>query len=77
MQEKELYEVCGEVERVVYRNEENGYTVIELGSDDDSITAVGILPEIFEGEQLKLYGTFKSHSQYGKQLSVTTFERSV
>ncbi len=77
MPNNEMYEVCGEVDRVVYRNEENGYTVIEIGSGDDTITAVGIMPEIFEGEELKLYGTFKSHSQYGKQLSVTTFERSV
>ncbi len=77
MPDNELYEVCGTVERVVYRNDENGYTVIEVGNEDDSITAVGIMPEVYEGEELKLYGIFKSHSQYGKQLSVTTFERSV
>ena len=77
MTENELFEVCGEVERIVYRNEENEYTVIEVGCGDESITAVGIMPQVFEGEEVKLIGTFKSHSQYGEQLSVTAFERSM
>lgn len=77
MSEKELFEVCGAVERIVYRNDENGYTVMEIGCEEENITAVGILPEVYEGEELKLFGTFKSHSQYGEQFSVETFERSV
>ncbi len=77
MADNELFEVCGEVERIVYRNEENEYTVLEVGCGDEYVTAVGIMPQVFEGEEVKLIGTFKSHSQYGEQLSVTAFERSM
>lgn len=72
-----LYEVCGAVERIVYRNDENDYTVIEIGSGDELITAVGIMPMVCEGEEVRLIGTFKNHSQYGEQLSVTAFERNM
>lgn len=71
------YEVCGAVERIVYRNDENDYTVLEIGSGDELITAVGIMPMVCEGEEVRLIGTFKTHSQYGEQLSVTAFERSM
>ncbi|MGN0453435.1 MAG: ATP-dependent RecD-like DNA helicase [Ruminococcus sp.] len=77
MPREEMYEVCGAVERIVYRNEENEYTVIELGCGDEIITAVGTMPTVYEGEELKLIGTFKSHAQYGQQLSVSAFERSM
>lgn len=77
MPQNEIYEVCGTVERIVYRNEKNEYTVLELGCGDDTITAVGIMPMVFEGEELKLIGTFTSHATYGQQLSVSAFERGV
>ncbi|MBQ8001174.1 MAG: ATP-dependent RecD-like DNA helicase [Ruminococcus sp.] len=77
MSQNEMYEVCGTVERIVYRNEENEYTVLELGCGDDTITAVGIMPMVFEGEELKLIGTFTSHATYGQQLSVSAFERGI
>ncbi len=77
MASEEMYEVCGTVDRIVYRNEENEYTVLELGCGDDTITAVGIMPMVFEGEELKLIGSFTSHATYGQQLSVSAFERGV
>ena len=40
----DILELCGQVESVVYRNEENGYTVIELIGEDEMITAVGTMP---------------------------------
>lgn len=77
MKNEELYEVCGTVEHIVYRNEENEYTVMEIGCNDDTITAVGIIPQVYEGEELKLIGSFTSHPTYGEQLSITAFERSI
>ncbi len=73
----ELYELCGQVESVVYRNEENGYTVIELCGESEMITAVGTMPLINVGEHVKLYGTYKNHPSYGQQFSVTACERSM
>ncbi|MBQ8860468.1 MAG: ATP-dependent RecD-like DNA helicase [Ruminococcus sp.] len=73
----ELYELSGQVESIVYRNDENGYTVIELAGEDEMITAVGIMPMVSVGEQLKLYGTYKNHPSYGQQFSATACERSM
>lgn len=77
MKNEELYEVCGTVEHIVYRNEENEYTVMEIGCNEDTITAVGIIPQVYEGEELKLIGTFTSHPTYGEQFSISAFERSI
>ncbi len=73
----ELYELCGQVESIVYRNEENGYTVIELALEDEMITAVGTMPLISVGEQVKLYGTYKNHPSYGQQFCATACQRSM
>lgn len=73
----ELYELCGQVENIVYRNDENGYTVIELVGSDELITAVGIMPLVNAGETVKLYGTYKTHPSYGMQFSATACERSM
>ncbi len=73
----ELYELSGQVESIVYRNEDNGYTVIELAGDDEMITAVGTMPLISVGEHVKLYGTYKNHPSYGQQFSTTACERSM
>lgn len=73
----ELYELSGQVESIVYRNEANGYTVIELAGEDEMITAVGIMPMVSVGEQLKLYGTYKNHPSYGQQFSFSACERSM
>lgn len=75
--QNEIYELSGQVESVVYRNEENGYTVIELAGEDEMITAVGIMPLVNVGEQVKLYGTFKKHPSYGQQFCATACERSM
>ena len=52
----------------VYRNEENGYTVLMARMGRSEITAVGILPELTAGEQVVLTGEWVEHPQYGRQL---------
>lgn len=76
MQDNELMELTATVETVIYRNEQNGYTVIEL-DDEDETTAVGIMPDVNVGEKVKLIGVFKPHSTYGMQLSVSTYEKTM
>ncbi|MGN0518776.1 MAG: ATP-dependent RecD-like DNA helicase [Acutalibacteraceae bacterium] len=70
-----LYELTGEVEEIIYRNDENGYSVIEMTVGDDSITAVGIMPFINIGESLKLIGRWKTHASYGRQFAIEACER--
>lgn len=76
MQDNELMELTATIETIIFRNEQNGYTVIEL-NDEDETTAVGIMPDVNAGENVKLIGVFKSHSTYGRQLAVSAYEKSM
>ena len=77
MKTKTLYEMSGSVDRIVFRNEQNGYSVIELSVDGTLVTAVGTMPYISVGEDVKLLGTFKSHPTFGEQFSVEVCERTM
>ena len=74
MDDNTLLQLEGYVESVVYRNEENGYTVVEISDDDDYITAVGIMPRVHQGDLLKLTGNYKEHPNYGRQFSAQVCE---
>ncbi|HIZ13767.1 MAG TPA: ATP-dependent RecD-like DNA helicase [Candidatus Mediterraneibacter stercorigallinarum] len=62
--------VTGYVGHIVFRNEENGYTVFHLENDDGEVTCVGNFNFINEGEMLELNGEYVNHSVYGTQLKV-------
>ena len=66
--------VEGSVVSTVYRNSENGYSVIEVALGRRSITVVGILPELSPGEQGKFEGEYVNHPKFGKQLKCSSFE---
>ena len=68
-----MEEFEGYVERILFRNEENGYTVLELETDDE-LVCVGTFPFISEGEYVVVKGTMIEHPQYGEQLKVTHYE---
>ena len=72
-----LYELTGQIEAVIYRNDENGYTVIELAGDESMITATGNMPPVNVGETVKLFGVFKNHPTYGEQFAVSAFEHAM
>jgi len=65
--------VTGYVEHIVFRNEENGYTVFHLENEDGEVTCVGNLNFITEGEMLELEGEYVNHSVYGNQLKVLAY----
>ena len=69
-----MEEIKGYVEHIVYRNEENGYTVFHLNNDDGEVTCVGNFHFIEEGELLKMEGEYTTHKLYGLQFSVRTSE---
>ena len=64
----------GYVERIVFRNAENGYTVFELSNEEGEATCVGSFPFISEGEYLSLSGQYTSHPVYGEQFQVQESE---
>lgn len=68
-----MEKVTGYVEHIVFRNEENGYTVFHLENEDGEVTCVGNLNFITEGEMLELEGEYVNHSVYGNQLKVSAY----
>ena len=73
---KQLLEMEGSVENIVYHNDSNEYTVMELSSGDALVTVVGTFPYISVGEKLHLYGTWTAHATFGEQFRAEAFERS-
>ncbi len=63
--------VKGYVDHIVFRNEDNGYTVFRLENDDGELTCVGKFSYLQEGELVELTGEYTVHKLYGTQLSVS------
>lgn len=66
--------ITGYVEHIVFRNEENGYTVFHLETDDEDVTCVGSFNFINEGELLEVNGEYTTHAVYGNQLKVSSYQ---
>ena len=64
----------GYVEHIIYRNQENGYTVANLVVEETEITCVGIFQYLNEGEAIRAKGVYKEHPSYGQQFSVSSYE---
>lgn len=69
-----MEQITGYVEHIVFRNEENGYTVMNFVSEEEEITCVGVFSVLSEGMYLKLEGEYTEHPTYGMQMKVTSFE---
>lgn len=68
----------GTIENVVYRNENNDYTVLEIvDGEDNLITAVGVIPLASEGEIVTLRGRWTFHKEFGKQFAFDSFDKSL
>ena len=61
----------GYIEKIVYRNEDNGYTVFSVMCDGEEITGVGTFSYIVEGERVELHGEYTEHTMYGEQFKVS------
>lgn len=70
----DLEKLAGYVEHIIYRNADNGYTVLNLVSGEEEITCVGIFSAIAEGENIEASGDYTDHPTYGKQFKVESFE---
>lgn len=69
-----MEKLAGYVEHIIYRNTDNGYTVLNLVSGEDEITCVGIFSTIAEGENIEAAGDYTDHPTYGTQFKVVSFE---
>ena len=64
----------GYVEHIVFRNNDNGYTVFQLVSEEEELTCVGLFSVLAEGELVQVSGHMKEHPLYGEQLQVEQYE---
>jgi len=68
-----MEKVSGYIEHIVYRNEENGYTVLWVVTDGEEVTCVGVFHVISEGEYAEMEGEYMLHPSYGPQLKVEQY----
>jgi len=75
-QETELIELAGSVDSVIYKNEENGYTVLRLvDSNGELVTVVGCFPYAAAGESMIISGVWTTHSVHGRQFKAEYAQR--
>ncbi|MBQ8012358.1 MAG: ATP-dependent RecD-like DNA helicase [Oscillospiraceae bacterium] len=73
----EALHIEGTVENILFRNEANGYVVLDLDAGGEPITVVGELGDIDEGECLSLYGEYITHPRFGPQFQAESCERKL
>ena len=65
-------------DETVFRNDENGYTVLRLLTEEgEGVTVVGCIPCVAPGEHLTVSGVWENHPQHGQQLRAVELERSL
>lgn len=67
-------EIQGIVDQIVYKNDDNGYVVLKLKTEDDLIAAVGYVPFITEGQRVKIEGEWVIHPTFGQQVKIESCE---
>ena len=70
--------IKGVIENVVYHNDSNDYTVLEIVDEENTlITAVGTMPMAYEGENVVLTGSYTFHKEFGRQFAFETFDKTM
>ena len=70
--------IKGVIENVVFHNEDNDYTVLEVSDEKHGlVTCVGIIPMAFEGEVVSLSGYWTYHKEFGRQFSFDSYDKAL
>lgn len=69
--------VQGYIDHIIFRNEENGYTVLSMIVEGEELTCVGFFQYISEGETIKAAGRYTEHMSYGQQFRIDSYETIV
>lgn len=75
--QEELERLVGSVQRVTFHNAQNGFTVLELRTPGETVTVVGVMPQVTPGEELEVIGRYDFHDTYGPQFKAELCERSM
>lgn len=69
-----MEKISGYVEHVIFSNQENGYTVMNLVAEGDEITCVGMCKGLTQGENIRAEGEYIEHPVYGKQFKISVWQ---
>jgi exodeoxyribonuclease V alpha subunit len=72
-----MLELEGSVSGIVFRNEDNGYSIVRFNCEGEQVTLVGCMPFVSEGEELKVKGEWVYHPVYGEQVQVSEYSSIV
>ncbi len=75
--ETSLEQMTGMVDHIVFCNEDNGWTVLELDTNDAVVTVVGTFPRVQVGETLRVQGNWVNHPSFGPQFKATASESTL
>jgi len=71
-----MLEIKGTLKNIVYRNEENDYSIVKILTEEDTVeTITGYFQKLTEGVSYSFYGTYTTHQKYGKQFKVTSYQK--
>ncbi|MBR5442399.1 MAG: ATP-dependent RecD-like DNA helicase, partial [Clostridia bacterium] len=74
---EDIRAITGTVEEITFHNEINGFTILELSTDEELVTVVGSFADVFSGEEMTVYGDWVMHPSFGRQFKAISCERSV
>ena len=77
MKEDALVTLTGTVDSVIYENEQTGFAVIELETDEELLPVVGVLFGVQAGEELTVTGSYATHPRFGYQFKAEIYERKL
>ncbi len=69
-----MVELEGYIEDIIFRNEDNAWTVVEIKADGEYVSAVGVMPFVNVGERVQIVGEWVEHPSYGRQIKVQSCE---
>lgn len=76
-QTEPLEQLEGTIEDVVYHNEDNGFSVLEVSVEDELVTVVGEIPGVAPGEEISAMGRYTVHPTYGMQFKAQAITRTL
>lgn len=68
-----MEKIKGYIEHIIYRNADNGYTVLNLVSGDEEITCIGFFKTMDQGEMIEAEGNYLAHPVYGEQFKIEQY----
>lgn len=77
MENDNVVNIVGSVGHIIYTNSVNGYTVAEIETEDELVTATGTMPYLAEGEEISMTGVWTNHPTFGRQFKVEAYEKKM